>query len=124
MKMNKVDAEKYYSLSEIIENNFFSWISSVQTLSKWVENDKQNGDILKANIKGEDTGKRYYIKGENIIKFIAMFEDGSLHMDSRKEVIKMEDTQTEEEKVEEGNTAVNDAQAAENTGESTEDMGE
>jgi hypothetical protein len=78
--MNKIDPEKYYSLHEILKLNFFTWIGSMQTLSKWVDYDREHDNILKARISGTDTGTRYLIQGKDIITFIANFEDGSLHM--------------------------------------------
>lgn len=107
-----IQPETFYSSRQIIKLGYFSWIKSMMTLVKWIEYDKNHDNILKANVTGYNTGRRYYIKGENIIKFIAMFEDGSLHMDIRKEVVKMDEQETTTE--EQANTAVEEAQAETN----------
>lgn len=76
--MNNIEPDKMYTASEILENKFFSWINSYATLSKWIEQDRTNWKILNAVKNGEGPGTRYYIKGQNIIDFIANFQDGSL----------------------------------------------
>lgn len=76
--MKTIDSKKYYSLNEVIENNYLPWIKSIRTLVRWIECDRLDRNVLNVNIIGEGNGKRYYIKGSNLIKFIVLFEDGSL----------------------------------------------
>ena len=83
-----IDPTKYYNLSEILEGNFFAWIHSLPTLVKWIERDREEDNILKANYSGEATGKRYFIKGENIIQFLAKWEDGNFSEERKEEDLK------------------------------------
>ena len=96
--MTQINPRHYYNLQEMFEQKFFPWIKSYSTFRRWIERDAQDRNILEAKIIGRDTGRRYFIKGENIIKFIAMFEDGTLHETSREEVKKMSDLEGLEEK--------------------------
>lgn len=52
------------------------WITSYKALLKYISKDYT--DILKPIIKGNDSGKRYYVKEENIKKFVEMFETNKL----------------------------------------------
>lgn len=78
--MENIDPEKFYNASEIHANNFFKWCHSLPTVIKWIKMDMVNWKILGATkINGIlPSSSRYHIKGENLIKFIAQFEDGSL----------------------------------------------
>lgn len=76
--MNQIDPEKYYTANEIFTNAFCAWCKSMVTLVKWIERDMNSQNVLGTQKNGEGTGTRYLIKGENLIKFIAQFEDGSL----------------------------------------------
>ena len=74
-----IDLEKTYNAHEVLQENFLYWIKSYPTLTKWIRQDKENWHILNATIIGTGTATRYFIRGENILRFVASFEDGSLH---------------------------------------------
>ena len=95
--MTNIDKDKVYTLHEIAKNNWLYWLKSFSTISRWVEKDLKYWKILNPVKMGSGTGTRYFIKGENIIKFIAMFEDGSLHLASKPKGgdIKMNEEQTQ-----------------------------
>lgn len=128
--MTPINPKKYYNLQEIFANKWFSWIHSYSTFRRWVERDKKDRDILKATMIGYGTGRRYFIKGENIIKFIAMFEDGTLHESSREEVNDMEGVENLEEKTPdveastEADTAATAAESSDVAAGESEDAGE
>lgn len=90
------DPNKIYTISDIVKNKYFPWLKSHTSIAKWINNDLNNRNILKATRVGTGTGVRYYIKGENILNFIAAFEDGTLHETPRKGVSDVEETTTEE----------------------------
>ena len=81
--MNPIDPEKYYTTHEIFQNGYFAWVKSMKTLTKWIKRDMEGQNVLATQTSGEGTGKRYLIKGENLIKFIAQFEDGSLSFEPK-----------------------------------------
>jgi hypothetical protein len=87
---HQIQPNKVYTLNEIHNNRFFYWINSIPTLSRWVNRDIISDNRLKAIKKPIKNGWRYYIKGENIIKYLAAFEDGTLY---GKGVDKMSDEQ-------------------------------
>lgn len=81
-----IDPEKYYNVSDIWKHNFFPWIKSISTIKKWIELDMQTNNHLQATKKLglAPTGVRYYIKGKNIINFVAKFNDGSLSFEPQR----------------------------------------
>ncbi len=75
MTENKqIDPKKWYWLYEIHREGLVPFIKSFATLKKWAER-----GYLKATIYGTDRGRRYTVKGENLIKFLAKFEAGDYH---------------------------------------------
>lgn len=81
--MNTIDPEKYYNTSDILRNSYFPWVKSMPSIIKWIERDLKSNNILGSIRVGTGTGTRYLIKGENLIKFIAQFEDGSLSFEQK-----------------------------------------
>ena len=75
MNKNKIDNEKYYSMNSIIILDLIPWIKSVRTLRRWIEKDNT---VLKANIVGSKTARRYYIKGEHIITIVEKAKKGQI----------------------------------------------
>ena len=106
--MSKVNPVKYYNIQEVME--FFPWIHSLPMTARWVETDRNTNNYLKAVINGRGTGKRYYILGENIIKYLAQADEQGLVQIPKKGVIKMAD---EETNVDEVNKEISEAQAEE-----------
>lgn len=70
-----IDAKRFYSLGELAENPIFKekGTFSPKKLKGFVMRKK-----LKANIFGVGNGRRYYVRGDWAIEFLAKFEDGSL----------------------------------------------
>lgn len=71
--MNSIDPNKYYNLSEFLE--FVPWVKTLRALARWVDADMITENRLRAIKKGSGTGTRYFIKGENIIQYLANIED-------------------------------------------------
>lgn len=63
--------DEWYTLHEVAKKRFIPYFKSYYTLRNYV----QKGWI-KANVVGSGTSKRYYIKGENIRKFLEDWEGG------------------------------------------------
>lgn len=76
-KTIKIDPEKWYSLTEIVQAGIFPWCRTIKGVRKWVSMDRAGKNKLKATIIGEGNLKRYHIKGKHIIEFVASIEDGS-----------------------------------------------
>ena len=73
--MSYIEKKRWYSANSIIKKEFFSWIRSLPTLTKWID---ENPEIFKAIIKNGKEGKRYYLKGEIISEIIKKAEKGEL----------------------------------------------
>lgn len=76
-RFQKIDPNKTYSIKEITDLGLFYFCSDIRTVRAWVEKDRLSKNKLKAIISGDKRGKRYYIKGINIITFLANIEDNS-----------------------------------------------
>lgn len=76
--MKKIDKNKYYSSAQVFLMGILPWKSNYTFNSKL--NSKRGKEIFKPLIethKGKQrTTKTYLIKGENIIKFLALLEKG------------------------------------------------
>lgn len=79
-KTQKIKAEEWYSLQDMVRSNVFPWANSFSTVRRIVETDKANKNILKATISGEGRGKKYLFKGSNIINFINAVEAGKVQL--------------------------------------------
>ena len=57
------------------------WITSYKALLRYIKDNRKSGgytDIFKPIIKGHKSGKRYFIKIENVDEFIEQFEANKL----------------------------------------------
>lgn len=69
-----IDENHWYSMQEIHKQRLAPFIRSVYLLRTMA--DKK---YLKATVYGTNVGKRYLVKGKNLIEFIAKWEDGTFH---------------------------------------------
>lgn len=80
--MSKIEKEQYYNLYELAEMGVFPWLAphDPRKYSELINADREAKDVMKTYVKksvtGEPTGRRYKIKGANVIRFIEMFESG------------------------------------------------
>lgn len=72
----KIETEKWYSLVDMVRENVFSWISGIRKYRQTIHADRKAKNYLRANIIGEGRGRKYYIKGENIQRFVREVERG------------------------------------------------
>jgi uncharacterized Zn finger protein len=72
----QIDPQKWYTLNEIANKRFFRGYEAAQTVRRIVLSDRENKNMLQAVVEGKANGKRYGIKGENIINFIKVWEAG------------------------------------------------
>ena len=70
--MNK----KPLSIHQIWRSKKIYWVDTYKTIIRYVSKDYT--DIFKPSIIGKRTGRRYFVKEENIDKFIRMFENNKL----------------------------------------------
>lgn len=76
----KIQPIKYYTLQDIVRGGMFKWVTSFSAVRNVVEVDGKNKNILKCIVTGNGRGKKYHLKGENIIKFIKAVEDGKIRL--------------------------------------------
>jgi hypothetical protein len=79
MKNEILTPEKVESLHQIFKSGKIYWIKSWPTLRKWVENDMKGNNILDPIVIGEGKGRRYFVKKENIDKYVQAFENHQLN---------------------------------------------
>lgn len=73
--MEQVDTSKEYTIGDIRKSGVFPWAKHYQTIVRFVKKDFFGENILKARIEGEKQNTRYFIKGENIIKYLKKHGD-------------------------------------------------
>ena len=72
--LEKINPRTWYSLSAIVKSKMIPWATSFWSMRKMIVWDQEHGNLLSPMITGEGVGKKYQIKGENIIKFIKKVE--------------------------------------------------
>lgn len=72
----KIDPQEWYTLQDIVRGKMFPWLNSFISIRNLVAQDRDNKNVLKANITGTGRATKYHFKGENIIKFISEFDAG------------------------------------------------
>lgn len=75
----RIKKDKLYSLQNLVEMNAFPWIKSFSGYRRIVAQDRANLNLLNPNIMGEKFGKRYWFRGENVLKFKKKVETGGYH---------------------------------------------
>ena len=70
--MQQIDANKFYSMKEVVDGGLIPF--SKPLIVKQIER-----GFLKASAFGAGKGRRYKIKGSNIIEFLVKLEDGSFY---------------------------------------------
>lgn len=75
-KKANIESDKWYTLKDLVEMKLFPWALTFPTARKMVQRDREKKNILKANIIGAGNTTRYHFKGENIIKFIKLIDEG------------------------------------------------
>jgi len=75
-KQLKIDTERWYSLVDMVRENVFPWISGIRKYRQTIHADRRAKNYLRANIIGEGRARKYYIKGENIQRFVREVERG------------------------------------------------
>ncbi len=75
-----IDPTKWYTLYEIADHKLFRGYEAVQTVRRIILADKNKKNVLQTIIEGSANGRRYGIKGENIIKFLSVWEAGEYQL--------------------------------------------
>ena len=65
--MKAIDKNEYYSIKRLHEIKAIPWIANFRTLQQFITKQRK---IFKPIIQGVGNGKRYLVKGENVIKFL------------------------------------------------------
>ena len=76
----KINPNEWYTLTDIVQSKMFPWATSFWSIRRLVVLDSKKKNILKANIRGEGRGTKYYFLGVNIIKFIDEFKSGKIKL--------------------------------------------
>jgi len=73
---SRVQNNKEYDISDLVRERLFGWINSRAMYLKTIESDRNGLNILQADVTGTAKGKRYKIRGKNIIKFYKVYGPG------------------------------------------------
>jgi hypothetical protein len=75
--MSEIKEGKLFTARQIWAAKRIYWVTSYKALLKYISKDYV--DIFKPITTGSASGKRYYVKDENIVAFIKKFESNELH---------------------------------------------
>lgn len=59
--------------AEVLKEQYIPWATTSNAIAKYIQRDKANENILKAEIVGEGTQKRYYLTPKNIIRYVKKY---------------------------------------------------
>ena len=69
-----IDSKKWYSVQEIDKQGLIPMLDTTYKVKTWIHR-----GLLEGNTVGKGNGKRYFIKGSSIIKFLAKWEAKDFH---------------------------------------------
>jgi len=67
--------ERPYSMRQVILQNFFYWMPSTHLIHEYM---RDYAHVLKPEITGHGSGRRFFFKEENLKEFVRMFENGDV----------------------------------------------
>lgn len=70
---SKINPKKEYDISELVRIGAFYWVKTRPMYFRIVMADLKLENVLQFTVTGDGKGKRYLIKGENIIKFYKVY---------------------------------------------------
>jgi len=84
--MTKIIPDKYYSIRETVK--IIPWVNCAPTLQKTIDKDiaENRNQTFKAIVLKRNKQKRYYIKGENLIKLLKKSESGELVQNGKRQL--------------------------------------
>ena len=63
----KIDPNKTYNLTELVELRVFPWIKDRRVYRRIII---ENKSLLRVEVKGDGKGREYRIKGKHLLKFV------------------------------------------------------
>jgi len=69
-------SKKVFTIHQIWRSKKIYWVDTYKTILRYVSSDYI--DIFQPIVKGKRTAKRYFVKEENIDKFVTKFENNKL----------------------------------------------
>jgi hypothetical protein len=76
----EIEPARWYTLYEIAEGGFFRGYQAAASVRRIILADKNKKNILQTIVQGDANGRRYGIKGENIITFLKVWETGEYQL--------------------------------------------
>ena len=74
--MTTLEQKRLLTARQIWTSKKIYWITSYKSLLKYISQDYT--DIFKPIVKGDTSGKRYFVAEENVDEFIRKFENSEL----------------------------------------------
>jgi len=70
------EQKRLLTARQVWASNKIYWVTSYKSLLKYIS--KEYVDVFKPITKGVNSGKRYFVKEENVDEFIRLFENNEL----------------------------------------------
>jgi hypothetical protein len=80
VKKVEIEPTRWYTLYEIAGGGFFRGYQAAASVRRIILADKNKKNILQTIVQGDANGRRYGIKGENIITFLKVWETGEYQL--------------------------------------------
>lgn len=77
-KIQKIDPDKWYSLTDLAEMKAFPFLPNYKRYRTLIARDKVGKNHLKAMTMGDGRTKRYSFKGSNVIRFVELVNAGKV----------------------------------------------
>ena len=75
-KNQRIDPTRWYTIKSLRDEKLIPWRKSLPGIRQLVLADKGSQNILKTAIQGRGQNTRYFIRGENLIRFLVAVENG------------------------------------------------
>lgn len=76
----KIVGTEWYTMQDLVKGKVFPWATSFWAVRNLVALDSRRKKVLKPIVTGSGRGTKYHFKGENIIKFIKLIDDGQVRL--------------------------------------------
>lgn len=72
----KKDPKRWYKLSELQEKKVMPWAKNGRTIRKILDADRKGPNLLKSQITGIASQRRYLVQGQHLIKYLLIYGPG------------------------------------------------
>lgn len=72
----KKEPKRWYTLSELQDEKMMPWAKNGRTIRKILDADRHGPNLLKSQITGTASQRRYLVQGQYLIKYLTIYGPG------------------------------------------------